>query len=429
MIVLAYMGACIMVLLLMGLPIAAVLGITGLAWIAAFDPTYLKGAGYAILNTATSETLIAVPLFILMGEIIQRSEVASRFYNAVAPALARLPGGLLHANIAVCSVFAAVSGSSIATAATIGTAAIPNLDRLGYDRRLIFGTLAAGGTLGILIPPSIPLIIYGALVEESVGRLFVAAVLPAAMIVLLFELYLLIRALMRPDIAPRGSVATDAASWAAALRDIAPLIAIIVVVLGGIYRGWTTPTEAAALGAFMALAVALTQGTLTWALLTQAIGSTVKVTSTLLFIVLGAQVFSFAVFTWGINSKVADFVAGLSYAPATVIVAILAMYFVLGMFIDALSMMVMTLAVVHPIVIGLGYDSVWFGIVLVLLLEVGLITPPVGLNLFTIQAIRPGIALGEVAAGALPFVVLLLIGVALLVGFPGIALWLPGQVF
>jgi tripartite ATP-independent transporter DctM subunit len=251
------------------------------------------------------------------------------------------------------------------------------------------------------------------------------------MIVLLFEVYLLIRALIRPGIAPAGG--GDGAAGAgrgAALRDVAPLIAIILVVLGGIYRGWTTPTEAAALGALMALAVAWIQRTLSGTLVVQAIVATVKVTTTLLFIVLGAQVFAFAVFTWGINSKVAEFVAGLAYAPGAIIVAILAMYFVLGMFIDALSMMVMTLAVVHPIVTGLGYDSVWFGIVLVLLLEIGLITPPVGLNLFTIQAIRPGaISLGEVAAGSLPFVVLLLIGVGLLVVFPGIALWLPGEVF
>lgn len=429
MIVLVYIALTLLALLLAGLPIAAVLGTTGLIWIAALDPVYLKGAGYAVLNTATNETLIAVPLFILMGEIIQRSDVARRFYDAAAPWLGRLPGGLLHANIAVCSVFAAVSGSSIATAATIGTAAIPNLERLNYNRRLTYGTLAAGGTLGILIPPSIPMIIYGALVEESVGRLFIAAIVPAIVIIILFEAYILIRVFLGGTTIPGHQIApfTRAQRWAS-LRDMVPLIAIIVVVLGGIYRGWTTPTEAAGLGAVMALAVAWMQGTLSWRMFAAALTSAAKVTGMLMFIVLGAQIFAFAVFSWGINSKVADFIGGLPYPPYVIMFAILMMYFVLGMFIDALSMMVMTLSVVHPIVTGLGFDSVWFGIVLVALLEIGLITPPVGMNLFTIQAIQPDrISLSEVAAGSLPFVLLLLVGVTIFVAFPDIVLWLPAH--
>lgn len=421
------MGLMLIALLLTGLPIAAVLGTTGLIWIVALNPVYLKGAGYAVLNTATNETLIAVPLFILMGEVIQRSQVARRFYDAAAPWLRRLPGGLLHANIGVCAVFAAVSGSSIATAATIGTAAIPNLERLNYDRKLTYGTLAAGGTLGILIPPSIPMIIYGALVEESVGQLFVAAMLPAAVIVGLFEAYIIVRAYLgRGTLAQQDSAFMSGTQRLRSLRDMAPLIAIIVVVLGGIYRGWTTPTEAAALGVFMSLFVAWLQRALGRDMLLKALASTAKITAMLIFVVLGAQIFSFAVFSWGINAKVAAFITELPYPPLAIMLAILIMYFALGMFIDALSMMVMTLSVVHPIVVGLGYDSVWFGVVLVLLLEVGLITPPVGMNLFTIQAIRPNsIALSEVATGAAPFVILLLIGVAAFVAFPQIVLWLP----
>ncbi|MBI3706177.1 MAG: TRAP transporter large permease subunit [Proteobacteria bacterium] len=427
---LSLMGVTIFAMLGLGLPIAVVLGATGLVWIVALNPVYLKGAAYAVLNTSTSDSLIAVALFILMGEIIQRSDVANRFYNAVAVRLRRLPGGLLHANIAVCAVFAAVSGSSIATAATIGTAAIPNFERLRYDIRVTLGSLAAGGTLGILIPPSIPLIIYGALVEESVGRLFIAAVVPGLMMVALFEIYIFTIAWLRPSIAPPVAEAdVGARTRIRSMADTLPLIAIILVVLGGMYMGWTTPTEAAALGALAALLVAGMQGTLSWEMMHEAVATTARVTSMLLFIVLGAQIFSFAVFSWGINSIVANFVGQLPYPPIAIFAVICVIYLILGMFVDALSMMVMTLAVVHPIVVHLGYDSVWFGVVLVLLLEIGLITPPVGMNLFTIQAIRPGTALADVAWGAFPFVFLLLIGIGILVAFPQLALWLPSKMF
>lgn len=430
---LALMALTILVPLFLGIPIAVTLGGSGLLWLLLLDPAHLRGAGYALWNTADNYILISVPLFLLMGEIVQRADIAQRFYRAMGLWLRWLPGGLLHANVGACAVFSAVSGSSVATAATIGTAAIPNLQDLRYDKRMILGTLAAGGTLGILIPPSIPLIIYAALVEVSLGRLFIAAAIPGLVMVGLFTLYIMWRALRDPSLAPM--VPTEGGrglgrEMFASLGDVLPVLLIIAVVLGGIYFGWATPTEVAALGVLIALVVAAAYGQLSWAMFRDSVTTAVTFTAMLMFVIIGAQIFSYSLFAWGVAREVATWVAALSVPPVVVLGYIVAMYLVLGMFIDALSMMVLTLSVVFPIITGLGYDPVWFGVVLVILLEIGLITPPVGINLYTIQGLVPGLAsVLEVAMGALPFVVLLLIGVALLVVFPGLALWLPAQMY
>ncbi|MEQ9243660.1 TRAP transporter large permease [Roseovarius indicus] len=424
--VMVLMGLTVVALLAFGFPVALVLGATGVFWTWAYDPNYMSGIAHTVFNTASGETLIAIPLFVLMGQIVQQSRVAERFYETVARWLRFLPGGLLHANISVSAVFSAVSGSSMATAATVASAALNSLERLKYDRRMSTGTLAAGGTLGILIPPSIPLIVYGSLAEESIGSLFIAALLPAVLMVSLFHAYIFIRALLNPSLAPRvhGSEMTKV-SMAEGLNSVLPVLAIILVVLGGIYAGWTTSTEAAALGSFMSLLAAAWQRAVSLQMLRRVLTETVMLSGMILFIVIGAQVFSFAVYTWGINIEIGRFVADLAFPPLAIFGVIVLVYLVLGMFVDALSLMLMTLAVVHPIVTNLGYDPIWFGIVLVLLLEVGLITPPVGINLFTIKAVRSDIPLSDVAFGALPFVVIVLLTVALLVAFPQIVLWLP----
>lgn len=420
------MGLTVLVLLGAGFPIALVLGVTGVIWTWLYNPAFMAGIAHTVFNTASSETLIAIPLFILMGQIVQHSRIAERFYDAVATWLRFLPGGLLHANVSVSAVFSAVSGSSVATAATVATAALPSLEKLKYDRRLSTGTLAAGGTLGILIPPSIPLIVYGSLVEESIGSLFIAALLPALMVVALFHVYIFIRALMDPSIAPAtNKPAGPAITRLQSLAAILPVVTIVVVVLGGIYTGWTTSTEAAALGAFMALSVAAMQGNLSRGLIKRVLGETGTLTAMMIFIVIGAQIFSFAVYTWGINTQIGRFVGGLDMPSYVILGFIVLVYLILGMFVDALSLMLMTLAVVHPIIVNLGYDPIWFGIVLVLLLEVGLITPPVGMNLFTIKAVNPKIPLKDIGYGSLPFVAIVLISVGLLIAFPKIVLWLP----
>lgn len=423
------MPLSILLPLFAGIPIAVTLGGAGLLWLVAYDPAFLRGASYAVWNTSTSDVLASVPLYILMGDLIQRSGIAGNFYDAVGLWMRRLPGGLLHANIGACAVFSAVSGSSVATAATMGVVALPSLERGGYDRRLSLGSLAAGGTLGILIPPSIPLIIYGALVEESIGELFMAALIPGVIMALLFSLYIgavSALGLVRPPLAKdMPATVTD---YLRALVRMGPLLLLILAILVSVYAGWATTNEAAAFGFLFALLVAWSQKRLSWQVLRDSLRSTIRLTAMLLFIVLGAQIFSFAVFTWGINRELSALVLSLDVAPIVVLLVIILAYFVLGMFLDSISVMVLTLAIVHPILTSLGYDSVWFGVVLVILLEVGLITPPVGMNLFTIQALAPNrIGLGEVAWGALPFVSILLLGLVLLVAVPELALWLPAQ--
>ena len=425
--VMLLMIASILFLLGAGFPIALVLGVIGVISTFLLDPKYMSGIPHTVFNTATAEPLIAVPLFILMGQIIQQSKVAERFYSSVALWLRPIPGGLLHSNITVCTVFSAVSGASVATAATVATAAMPNLERLGYDRRLSTGTLAAGGTLGILIPPSIPLIVYGSIVEESIGSLFIAAILPALLLVLMFHLFIFIRALIDPDLAPIDKAASSVTlrELFLSLGDILPVFAIVAAVLGGIYAGWTTSTEAAAVGVFMALVIATAYNSLNFKMLRKVFIDAIMLTSMILFIVIGAQIFSYSVFVWGINSTIGDFVGNLDLHPVAIFSVIVLIYITLGMFVDALSLMLMTIAIVHPIVTNLGFDSIWFGVVLVLLLEVGLITPPVGMNLFTIKAVNPKILLSDVAYGSLPFVLIILMAVMLMVIFPKIVLWLP----
>jgi len=431
MIVVLWMTLTLLLPLLAGIPIAVALGGTGLIWLIALDPNYLRGVGHAVWNGATSDVLTSVPLFILMGELVQRTGLASRFYDAVALWLRRLPGGLFHANIAATSVFSAVSGSSVATAATIGMVALPNLERLNYDRRMTLGSLAAGGTLGILIPPSIPLIVYGALVETSVGKLFMAALLPGIGMALLFSLYIAVKVMLRRELAPRAADRPPTLSDRLhSLGQMGPLLIVIFVILGGIYLGWTTTTEAAALGTLATLLMSALQRRLRWAMLREALVSAIRFTAMLMFVIFGAQIFSFAVFSWGITGEMGRWIGGLDYPPLAILLIILAIYLVLGMFIDALSIMIMTLSILYPIILQLQYDPIWFGVVLVILLEIGLITPPVGLNLYTIQALQPGkVPLKEVSLGAFPFVLLLLAGVALLIAFPEIALWLPQQMF
>ncbi|HYG91251.1 MAG TPA: TRAP transporter large permease [Azospirillum sp.] len=426
--ILLLMGITIFIPLMLGVPIAVALGTGGIFWLVLLDVNTLKGAAFAVWNTASNDVLISVPLFIWMGEIIQRAGIATRFYNAVTLWVRWLPGGLLHANIAACALFSAVSGSSIATAATIAKSAIPNLLRLKYDKRQVFGSLAAGGTLGILIPPSIPLIIYAALVEASLGRLFLAAIVPGVMMVLIFHTYILLTTLRTPHRHCHRADDEAGQSRLRSLAEIFPLVTIIVCILGGIYYVGASTNEVAGVGVLASLLVAAVRRCLSPSMLWESLLSTARVTSLLIFVVIGAQIFSFAVFSWGVNWEVTNWIEQSSLDRVSVLLAIIAMYFVLGMFIDAISMMVLTLSIVYPIIMALNYDPVWFGIVLVLILEIGLITPPVGMNLFTIQAVDPvNITFLEVARGALPYVVLLLLGIGFLIAFPDLALWLPSR--
>jgi C4-dicarboxylate transporter DctM subunit len=426
----ALMFGGLFLLLLLGMPISGALGLVGLFSLLICDPVTLKGVPFVIWNSSTSFTLVAAPLFVLMGEILLESGISTRFYRAISIWVRWLPGGLLQTNIVASSIFAAVSGSSVATAATMGTIAIPEMTKRNYDKRIIYGSLAAGGTLGILIPPSIAMIIYCSMVYESVGKLFIAGVLPGVLMAVLFGGYIMIRAIINPALAPQMQDAKiTLRERLVSIIDLMPTLVIILFVLLAIYLGWATPNEIAAIGVVLSIVFAVLYRGFSFKKLFKSLGYTAFVSSMLLFVIIGAQIFSYALFTWGATEEISEWVGSIPLGPGFIWVLLIIMYIFLGMFIDAISMMVLTLSVVHPIMVNLGFDSVWFGVVLVLLLEIGLITPPVGLNLYTIQAVANESSFMEIVRGSFPFVLLLLLGIVILTLFPQLVLWLPQQIF
>ena len=379
-----------------------------------------------VWNTANSYILIAVPMFLLMGEVILRSGIASKFYRGVTVIMRGLPGGLLHANIVACALFAAISGSSVATAASVGTVAIPEMTKRGYAPRLIFGSLASGGTLGILIPPSIVMILYGALVEESIAKLFMAGLLPGIAMSLLFMAYIAVRVLVEPGVAPQTeALDMTAAERRAAVLHILPIIALLLAVLGGIYTGTTTPTEAAAIGAAGAILLAWFYGGLSVEVFREALLSSVRTSCMVLFIIVGAQILSYALSFAGVSRGISDWIVTLELSRWVLFAALILLYVVLGFFVDGVSMIYITLPVLYPVVIAAGFDPIWFGVVLTILIELGQITPPVGLNLFAIHGISGGYPFSDVVIGSIPFVLLMLVTILLLAVFPDLALWIP----
>jgi C4-dicarboxylate transporter DctM subunit len=384
----------------------------------------LTALSSVVWNNANSYILIAVPMFLLMGEIILRSGVSSYFYRGVVVLMGRLPGGLLHANIASCAVFSAVSGSSVATAATVGTVAIPEMLSRGYEPRTVFGSLAAGGTLGILIPPSIVMVLYGALVEESIARLFMAGVVPGLLMAGIFMVFIAVLLLLKPSYAPPRE-AGSGKSRVAEAAHVFPVLGLLVVVLGSIYSGIATPTEASALGAAGAIVLAVGYGSFTRRVFTESLMATVKTTCMVALIIICAQILSTALTYSGVSRTVSEWVMGLGLGKWQFFVALVVLYLVLGCFVDGVSMIYMTLPVLLPVVKAFGFDLIWFGVILTVLIELGQITPPVGLNLFTIHAISGGAKFSEVAAGSAPYVALMLLVILMLCLWPEIALWLP----
>jgi len=388
----------------------------------------LQSLSSVVWNTANSYILIAVPMFLLMGEIILRSGASTYFYRGVVVLLGRLPGGLLHANIFSCAIFAAVSGSSVATAATVGTVAIPEMMKRGYDPKPVFGSLAAGGTLGILIPPSIIMVLYGALVEESIARLFIAGVIPGLLMAGIFMVFIAVQLMIFPHMAPPRTSDAAARPPVSDIFHIFPVLGLLIGVLGGIYFGVTTPTEAAAAGAAGALVLAAGYGGLSKSVLTESIMATVKTTCMVTLIIIGAQILSAALTYSGVSRAVSEWILALGLSKWVFFLALVVLYLVLGCFVDGISMIYMTLPVLIPVIKAFGFDLVWFGIILTILIELGQITPPVGLNLFTIHAISGGRKFSDVIIGSAPYCFLMLFVIALLCFFPGIALWLPATV-
>ncbi len=412
-------------LLFLGLPVAAVMLILALGVSALFSsmPLYVA-AGELSWVSSSNYLLVSVPFFILLGEILLRAGITDRLYETIADWIGWLPGGLMHANIGACTAFAATSGSSVATAATISVVGKPMVDKYGYNERLFYGSIAAGGTLGILIPPSINLILYGWLTNTSVPSLYMAGFIPGFILAGLFSLTIMMLCLFRPSL---GGISVSA-SWTARFRSLSgslPPLFIFVVVIGSIYAGIATPTESAALGVTAALILAAFYRRLNMAMLTQAIDGTMRTTGMIMLIVMAAWFLNFVLSALGLVTAVNAAIVSMKLAPFALLMAIILVYVVLGCFMDPLPMMIVTVPILAPLIISAGYDPVWFGILIVLLCETALITPPIGMNLFVVQGVRRRGAINDLMIGVFPFVLALFVMIALIIIFPSIALWLP----
>jgi C4-dicarboxylate transporter DctM subunit len=411
----------------LAIPVAASLGVLALFLEAVYSQLPLVRAMGEVAWSASNEfLLVSVPLFILLGEILLRAGFAERMYGSLIHWVSWLPGGLMHSNIAACGLFAATSGSSVATAATVGTVALPQARRFGYNERLFLGTLAAGGTLGILIPPSINMIIYAVLTNTSVPKLYLAGMIPGLALCLLFMLTVVLLCWARPHWGGKRVTA----SWTerfAGLVHLLPPLGIFVVVVGSIYAGIATPTEAASLGVVAALGLAAWRGRLTRGMLREAVEGTMRSTAMVMLIFVAAYFLNFVISAIGLTTLLTNFIERLGLTPGWMLVAVIVFYIILGCFMETLSMMITTIPIIAPVMFKLGYDPVWFGILIILLIETALVTPPVGLNLFVVQNLRKSGSLNDVIIGTLPFVVTLFAMLALLAFVPGLATWLPAQ--
>ena len=416
-----------LLILLLGLsiPVGAALLLLALSLGAAFSPMPIYLAmGEVIWSASTNAILVSVPLFVLLGEILLRSGMADRLYRSMSHWLAWLPGGLMHANIGASMVFAATSGSSVATAATIGTVATPVIKTYGYGERLFLGTIAAGGTLGILIPPSINLIIYGWLTQTSVPQLYLAGLVPGIVLGLIFMATILICCLVRPEW--RGRAIET--SWKERLESLSGLVPpgfIFVIVIGSIYAGFATPTESAALGVVVAIALAAINRKLSVRMILEALDGTMRTSAMIMLIVASAFFLNFVLSAIGLVAALNGFITGLGLGPMGTLVAIIIFYLVLGCFMEPLPMMIVTIPIIVPVVVQAGFDPVWFGIMVVLLCETAMITPPVGVNLYVVQGVRGRGVISDVILGVLPFIGSLLLMIVLIIVAPDIVMWLP----
>ena len=417
----------LLLLTLLALSVAAAVsvGLLGMSLSQLFSTLPLSNAmGEIAWNISAEFLLVAIPLYVLMGELLVCSGVAGRMYQAVEKWLSWLPGGLMNANIGASALFATTSGSSVATAATISTLAIAEQERKGYNAPLFLGSIAAGGTLGILIPPSINMILFALIANVSVPKLYLAATIPSIILSLLFIALIVLACLVRPPLGGR----IEHTRWAerlACIPDLLPPLAIFVLVIGSIYSGFATASESAALGVLSALGLGLWRRAFTWQSLGQAFEATLRTTGMIIFITLSAFFLNFVLASIGLTATLVSFVTDLNLPPTTALLAIIVFYIVLGCFMDTLAMLITTAPLIVPIVVNLGFDPLWFGVVLIVLCEMGQITPPFGMNLFVVQSIRGRGNFMDVVYGALPFCLALLALIGLLIAFPQLALWLP----
>lgn len=374
-------------------------------------------------NETNSSTMMALPLFIFMGEILFRSKISENLFKGLSPWMSFLPGRLIHVNIVASSMFAAVSGSSAATTATVGRITMPELTKRNYSRSLSIGSLAGAGTLGFLIPPSMMMIVYGISANVSIGKLFIAGIVPGAMLAIGFSGYIIIRCLINPELAPKGENYT----WKDRLKGLPlllPVILLMVLVLGSIYAGWATPTEAASIGVVGALFFAIISKSLTKASFWEAVFGTIKTNAMIMLIVISASYLSVVIGYLGLPGKLTEFIGTLGLSKYELILILVIMYLLLGCLLDGFSMIVMSLPLALPLIVAAGFDPLWFGIFLIIMIEVAQITPPVGFNLFVINGLTGDDVL-KIAWYALPSFLIILLVVVLITIFPEIILWFP----
>ncbi|MFT5363478.1 MAG: tripartite ATP-independent transporter DctM subunit [Dinoroseobacter sp.] len=421
---------CLFLLLLVRVPVAFAMLLVGFFgyWIL----NNLRSAGGLLLtesfSTVFNYNLIVVPMFVLLGNISSAAGFSRGLYDAAFAWIGRFKGGLASASVAGCAVFAAVSGSSVATAVTLGKVALPEMKRHGYADSLATGSIAAGGTLGFLIPPSTGFVLYAILTEESIGRLFMAGVLPGLLLTMLFIGTIWIVSTLNPSAGPRGEVVPLVQRFHV-LAQAAPLLLVIVMSIGGIYFGVFTPVEASGVGAAMVILLAFAKRRLSLAAFKDAVLSTLLTSAMLYTIVMGAHILNPFLAITGIPAALGEGLTGLGLGAYGTLAVILLAYLVLGMFMDGLSMLVITIPIVFPVITGLGFDPIWFGVVVVIVIEMGMITPPVGLNVFVVRSVAGDVPLTTIFRGVFPFLLAMILGLLLIIALPGIALFLPNTMF
>ncbi len=421
--------AALFALLLLQVPIAfgmAIVGTAGFGILVGFGPA-LRNIG----NVATDMVMVydfsVLPLFILMGAFVARSGISHDLYEASNAWLGHRRGGLAMATVVACGGFSAVCGSSLATVATMSKVAIPPMRKFGYDERLATGSIAAGGTLGILIPPSVALVFYGIMTETDIGLLFAAGIVPGVLGIVLYACAVGVMTRINPALGPPGEPLPWRARFAA-LRGIWGMLVLFAVVMGGIYGGVFTPTEAAGIGAFGAFAIALARRRLTWAIAFEALAESGRTTAVLLALLVGSLLFANFINVARAPNEIADWFAGMEVPPLTVVVICIVVYILLGCILESISMMLLTVPVFYPVMQAMGLDLVWFGIVVVVVIEISLITPPIGLNVFVLKSTLPDVELTRIFRGVLPFIAADIVRVALIVAVPGLSLFLPGLI-
>ncbi len=415
---------------LLGSSIWIGLALMGVAWVG-MEMFTVRPAGDAMITTiwtgASSWTLTALPLFIWMGEILYRTRLSQDMFRGLAPWMRWLPGGLLHTNIAGCTIFAAVSGSSAATLTTVGKMSIPELRQRGYPEYMIVGTLAGAATLGLMIPPSLTLIVYGVSINESIIKLFMAGIVPGLILAGLFMSYIMAWHFIRPSQRPEREPSMRFSEMLSESRFLIPVLALVFAVIGSMYFGWATATEAAAVGVIGALTLAILQRSLTPKAFFESLMGATRTSAMIALILMGAAFLSLSMGFTGLPRALAAWIDGMQLSPIVLIAALTVFYIILGMFLDGISSVVLTMAIVEPMIRQAGIDVIWFGIFIVVVVEMAQVTPPIGFNLFVLQGMTKH-EIGYISKTAIPMVGLMLLMVIILVAFPQIATWLPNNI-